>query len=912
MLVGRDDLLNRIDWLVASGRAGAGAALLLRGDPGSGKTALLRAAVAAARESLADIVTVSGVEDERELPYAGLHALLRALAADEVDLVPAHRAALDRALGRDDAGSPAPLVVATAALAVLDARSSRTPLLVAVDDLHWVDAETRDVLGFVCRRIGDNAVAIVMGSRPPMTLAGVETVEVGDLDAAAARELLQREGATDQVARQLVEAVGGNPLALLEILRTLSPAERDGSQHLRAELPLTTAGEAYAALLRGASAEARRAGGIAAVAGDIPPRQLHTVLEREGVPWTGLVGVESLGLVELTDSGIRWRHPLARAAARDALPAEARRAAHRATAEVLAADDGDPATTAWHFVRAASGPDVELAGRIASVADTAAARGAHSAAADAYEAGARLDPDRIRAAGALARSGLERWYAAEAERSRALLTSAAPDLVDDDLSWEVAMTLAQVVGALDSPSAAHASHLAAVDVARAQQRPDRLVHALANAFNSSTHVGQEATDRVVTDIVAAADPRDAVQVVRRDAVQGFADLAVDQAESGRRHLDDAISRIEADGLLDQAPDLLQMTVQAIMWSGQTQRLRPEIARVIAQMTSSGDLRLLPATVRGLAWCDYAAGQWSSAAELADEALDLARIGNRAVDVCDSLSQVATIEGVRGHVEVALDLAEEARTIAAQLGSVGRRADACWADCLALIGVGDTGRLGEAAPRFAEAVRAVGPGLMQPEYFDAPIALVIAGRRTEGSELHAELLTGLGDDQRPEMRVGSMLCRLHLVDDDAELATAALALADGLVGENDYAFGRARLRLAVGAMTRRLGQRTQARRILRAAEQEFEALGAAPWIERTRDELRSSGATLRSAAQPHAGLTASEARVCRAAATGMSTKEIAASLFLSPKTVEFHLGRIFRKLGVRSRAELVSAVARDGL
>lgn len=908
MLVGRDELVTRIDWVVASARAGAGAALLLRGDPGAGKSALLAAARATAAEAGLRVVATAGVDDERELPFAGLHALLRALDGDDVELVPAHRAALDSALGLVDGPRPGTLVVATALLSVLDARSATTPLLVTVDDLHWVDAESRAVLAFAARRIADNAVAVVVATRPPLAMPGIETAEVSDLGTDAALTLLRAEGAADAVAAPLVASVGGNPLALLEVCRTLAPGERDGSRPLPDPLPLTSAGAAYAALLAGAEPEVRRSAGITATAGEIDPRRLHEVLEARGSTWADLAALEPLGLAAVGRDGVRWRHPLARAAARDGLDPEQRRAAHLATAEVLERSDGDPAAIAWHYVRSAGGPDPVLAERISAVAATASARGAHVAAAEAYEAAAALTPDVARAADASACAGIERWHADDGARARELLEHALQQLVDDDLRWEAALTLAQVVGSTDAATAAYDAHLVCVDVAREQRRRDREVRALAAAFNSSTHVGPEATESVVRDIAAAADPGDPVQTARCEAVQGFADLLADRTEPGRAHLDVALDLLESHDLLASSPDLLQLAVQAVMWSGQTERLRAQIGAVVADLAAQGDLRLLPATVRGLAWCDYAGGRWQSAAELADQGLDLARMGDRAADVCESLAQVAAIDGVRGHLGSALVHAEESRTIAGSLGSAWRVAEACWAESLALLGAVDLERLDDAATRFAGSVRTLVPGQLQPEYLDAAVALAVVGRRDEARDLVAFLVAGLDDDQRPENRVQAALAGLHVEPDDAGLASRAAELADSLDGPDEYVFGRGRLRLAAGAMTRRLGSRTEARALLRAAEQDFESLGAVPWLERARDELRASGATLRSAATPDAGLTAAESRVCRAAATGMSTKEIAASLFLSPKTVEFHLGRIFRKLGVRSRAELVSVLA----
>ncbi len=624
MLVGRGELVTRIDWVVASARAGAGAALLLRGVPGAGKSALLAAARETASAAGLRVVAISGAEDERELPYAGLHALLRSLEADAVDLVPAHRAALDSALGRDDGPPPGPLVVATAALAVVDARSAAAPLLVAVDDLHWIDAESRAVIAFVARRITDNAAAVIATARPPLALAGLETADVPDLDTGPSLDLLRAQGATDEVAEQLVGSVGGNPLALLEVCATLTADQREGRRPLPDPLPLTTAGAAYAAQLAAADAQVRTAGGVAATSGEIDARALHEVLERRGSSWSALCGLEALGLATVDLTGVRWRHPLARAAARDALDPVVRRAAHLATAEVLEESGGDAAAIAWHFVRAAAGPDPLLAQRISTVAATASARGAHVAAAEAFAAAAALLPDRTRSAEASARSGIQRWYADDAHRARPVLEQALPDIADDDLRWDAALTLAQVVGAIDAPAAAYDAHRTTVDVARRQGRRDREVRALANSYNSSMHVGPEASGSVVREIVDATDGSDPVQLARRDAVLGFDDLNADRTESGRAHLESAMDRIESDALLAVAPDLLQLTVQAVMWSGRTERLRPQITAVVAQLAAQGDLRLLPSTLRGLAWCDYGSGRWQSAAELADQALDLSR------------------------------------------------------------------------------------------------------------------------------------------------------------------------------------------------------------------------------------------------------------------------------------------------
>ena len=464
-----------------------------------------------------------------------------------------------------------------------------------------------------------------------------------------------------------------------------------------------------------------------------------------------------------------------------------------------------------------------------------------------------------------------------------------------------------MAGATGSPTDTRAAYAAAVAEARAQGRSDREVQALASSFNSTLHLDDPGlVGLLVDDLVAATDPDDPAQAARCHAVQGFAALIADETTSGRDHLEQAMTLIEDHELLVREPDLLQHSVQAVMWSGQPQRMRPAIEATIARLKAAGDTRTLTATARGLAWCDYAGAAWDSAALLADEGLDLARIAGRPGDLCDSLVQVAALEGVRGHTADSVRHAQEAQALARALEDDSREVEALWAEVLAGLSAHDLAGLTVPTDALAARLTAMAHPAKQPEYFDAPLALAVLGRGEDAARLLQVMHDDIGEDVRPESTVGEVLGRAHLGPDSTELAAEAAGLAELLV-DDEYVFGRARLRLVAGAMTRRLGQRVEARALLRGAEADFAHLGATPWLVRSQDELRSSGATLRSAAEPEAALTAAEARVARAAASGMSNKEIAAVLFLSPKTVEFHLGRIFRKLGVRTRTELVRLV-----
>ncbi len=900
VLVGREEALARIAWVVSGARAGRGAALLLRGEPGSGKTALLSAAATDAEGMT--VLRCTGTQDERDLPYAALHALMRPLRPLGAELVPAQRNALELALGDSVAGQPAPLLVGAATLALLDLASSDTAVLVLIDDLQWIDDESRDAIGFAVRRLADDAVGVLIAVRPDAAgIGGVESYDLPALDELEAVQLLAEHAVVRSVTLRLWRVVGGNPLALVELAALLDDDQRRGSAPLPDPVPSTTPAAAYSGLVAALPAPARLAAATAAAAGAVTPVILADALARLGSDYSQLASVEDCGLLHVTRTAVTWRHPLARTAAVQGVSTAERRRIRLAIADALQDAGGDPAAVVWHRVEASSGPDEGLALALDGVASTATARGAHQSAAHAWETAARLGTDP---APRLARAALEAWAADDAESASRLIEESLPALRETELRWSLSFTAGQIAHMTASPQAAWEWFLRAVDEARASGCREREVHALAGAFNPALHLDDPARLAWLAEqIRAAADPDDPVQDARSSAVQGFVHLNAERTEAGRGCLDHALTVIETHRLLAVDPDLLPMTVQAAMWSGRPNRLRAAIDAEVARRRAAGDTRLLAATVRGLAWCDFSVAEWDAAAVRAEDALDLARITGRSADIADALVQVATLEGARGHTADALAHAEEARRLAEALDSPWRTADALWSAVLAAMSASDLEALVAPAEALASLLHAGRVAAAQPEYFDAPLALALLGRRSDAEGLLQVLLARSGDDARPESRAGALLARCAIGPDSAALVEDAGALAHHLDGA-EYVFPRARLQLATGAMSRRLGHRVEARVLLRDAANGFTTLGARPWLDRARDELRASGATLRTRAAPDDTLTASERRVATAAADGMSNKEIAAALFLSGKTVEFHLGRIFRKLGVRNRSELV--------
>jgi len=900
VLVGREEALERIAWVVSSARAGRGSALILRGDPGSGKTALLGAA--ADRAEGMTILRCAGAQSEWELPFAALHALVRPLRSLVPELVPAQRDALDLALGVTTGGTPTPLLVGAATLSLLDLAADAAPLLLVIDDLQWVDVESRDAIGFASRRLEDDAVGVLVGTRPDAPdLTGIEVYDLPALSDDDAARLLGDVGVARSVALRLLDGAGGNPLALVELARSLTTEQRRGAAPLPDPMPATSPAATYSASIASLPLSARIAGAAAAAAGPVQAPVLADVLDRLGGGFADLAAMESSGLLVVTRSGVVWRHPLARVAAAECVDPAERRRIHASIADALRVGDQDSAAAVWHRVRAAAGPDRELAADLDRVAEASAARGAHLAATQAWETAARLDvvPSRR-----LAHAALEAWAADDSETAARLIEEALPGLLDVDLRWSLTYTAGQIAHAVVSPLAAWDWFMRAVDEATAAGSPARAVKSLASAFNPGLHLDDpERLSWLAEQIEEVALCDDPAQVARSHAVQGFVLLNADETEAGRRHLDTALTAIEAHDLLSDDPDLLPMTVQAVMWSGKPQRMRPTIDAAVARLRAVGDTRVLATTVRGLAWCDFSVAEWDAAAVASADALDLARITGRSADIADALVQVATLESARGHTADALAHAAEALALARAADSPWRVADALWCQVFSSLTAGDLDLLVAPAVELAGLLREGRVAAAQPEYFDAPLALALIGRREEAEQLLALLLARAGDDARPESRAGALLARCAIGPDSRERAEEAAALADELDGV-EYAFPRARLRLSGGAMGRRLGHRIEARAQLRSAESDFAALGAVPWLLKAQDELRASGATLRSRAEPADALTASETRVARAAASGMSNKEIAASLFLSGKTVEFHLGRIYRKLGVRGRAELV--------
>ncbi|HWK26130.1 MAG TPA: LuxR family transcriptional regulator [Solirubrobacter sp.] len=837
-LVGRDAELAALAALVARVRAGRGGALRIEGPPGVGKSALLDAVPE-------DLLTlrVTGVESEAALPLAGLEDLAHALGVE----LPA-------------APDPAALTRAVAA-----AVAARAPLVVLVDDLQWMDPATRTAVGYLARRaerleIGVVAVWSLRGEAPE-AWPGVDVLAVAELRRADALALARRGGLAEPVAEALVDAVGGNALALVEAPASLTPAQRAGRALLPEPLPV---GErlqrAYAARVAALDAPVREALLLAAVGA------------RTVAP--ALAAAEDAGLVTL-DGGVAFTHPFVRSAVYHAAAPSARRAARR----VVAATVAEPERS-WQLALAAEGPDEALAARLEAVATGAVSRGDPGSAAAALERAARLSPApeaATRRALAAAQAAL---VAGRPLRARALLDDLLPR--EPGLRADVQLARATAMG-LTGQSREALAILEAEAAALAEVDPARAAALLTQACVVLTGPGP--AERIA-ELAARA------RGLGADVLPGVIEASVLVLMGERSRARELLERYEPvlRGWSPTAPghEVLTFAALARVWLGDHDEAFETLVRLVDGARAVGAVAPLAAPLAVLAMLHRRLGELDRAAEHADEALEIAEAG-AGFGLTMALAAVALVAAQRGD-------ADRCRDAAARMVALGERLELTLTLTFAALALGQLelpeGDAAEHLSRALELTRAYGvrePGFLLI-HADLVEALVRAGRRADAERVLAEL-EGQGAWARAALARGRAL-----LADDASLARCFSAALEAHAPLG-MPFEVARTRLAFGERLRRARRRSAAREELEAARDAFAAMGAAGWAARAQRELDAVAGTSADV------LTARERAVCDLVASGLTNREVAAKLYLSPRTVEHHLRHVYRKLGVRSRTEL---------
>jgi DNA-binding CsgD family transcriptional regulator len=906
MIVGREPERGAIERLVAGARIGAGGSLVLSGEAGIGKTALLEHATS--RLAGMRVLRATGSETDREVPFGGLLQLLRPVLR-RIDGIPGPQAdslAVALALRAGAAGDR--FAVGAATLSLLSRVAEDEPLALVVDDAHLLDGPSADAVVFAARRLLADPVvllaAVRSGEPSAFTAADLPRLDVGGVPLEVARELVAARvpgaGSSDLAVR-LHRAAGGNPLAILELL---ADPERLEAGAPDAPIPVpTTLGRVFAQRADRLSPAARTALLLAAVTGgDLPVTA--RACAAAGVPADALAQAEQAQLVAVADGRIAFRHPLARSAVYGAATPADRRAAHVAAAAALPRHDAE--RRAWHLGEAAIAPDEPTAAALADVGRRAAGRSAHAVAATAYERAARLTPDDAARAGRFTDAGAAAGRAGQVERAMRLLDEGralVPPAAAGRISW-LAGRFATRSGA---PSAARDSLLAAGrDVAAAD--PDLAVALLAEAVHACYYACDSRSA-----LAAAAWLDELLAGPRTPRARALGTMAAGMALvlAGRRggvdRIREAVDQLAAaPGVLDPASRPV-WTWLGTLWLRESGAGRRLVADAVDELRALTAADTLPALLFHVARDDATTNRWAAAEVAYDEGVRLARETGQTTDLAACLAGLAWLEARQGKASSCRAHASEAMRLAESRGVV---VAGVWARfALAELDLAE-GRTDDARSGLrllhAELDRT---GLEDPDVSPAPelvevlLRLGLSGEAGDVAASYRARAAGKGQPWALARagRVAGMLC----ADDEVD---ARFAGALELHARTPDLFETARTRLAYGERLRRAKRRADARPHLRAALEAFELLGAVPWADTAARELRATGETARRrAGGDAAALTPQERQIAVMLAEGRTTRQAAAALFLSPKTVEYHLRHVYLKLGIASRAELAGAL-----
>ena len=911
-LVGRVPECARIDRLLADARMGSSAVLVLAGEPGIGKTALLAHAEAGARAAGMVGLAARGVASEAHVPFGGLLELLRPALGALERLPQPQAAALRGALAIGPSHAADRFAVGAATLGLLAAHAEDAGLLVVIDDAQWLDEPSLSALLFAARRLVVDPIAVLVATRPgeagDLDDAGLPRLGLAGVDAAAAQAIIARHapGRTDEAtAARILSLAGGNPLALVELA---AAGAVPGVASADAPPPVQTSLErAYARRIGALAPDARYALMLAAAddRGELPV--IDAAAAALGLRLGALEVGERTGLVVVEGGRIEFRHPLARAAAYRACPPGERRAAHRALAGALE-HPSQADRRAGHLAAAALGPDEEAAAALESAARRARERSAYEVAAGAAERAARLTPAGEARARRLFLAAESSWLGGRAERAvraleEALALTSAPALRAEvqRLRGGIAMRAGSVVEA----------HVILVEGAEEIEDTDPAVALLmyAEAAESCAYAGRpEAMLRAARGAWGLLAPGAAArEEFSANLALGTALVLNGRGAEGAPHMRRAVAVLEGSDALSRDPRLLTDAALGPLWLREAATGRGLVDRAVESARAQSALGELPFALV-LAARDAATGdRWALGDALYDEAVRLAREAGQTLALCGALAGVACLDARRGREEACRRHAGEALAIAEGRDLALLR---MWAlEALADLELGLGRPAAAIAPLGERRALLARLGIRDPdvspmpELVEAHVRLGAQGDPPEGLEEFLRLAEAKG---QPWILARAGRCRALLAGDD-EMATAFTAALEQHAHTPDR-FDEARTRLCFGERLRRGRRRAVAREELRAAFDAFTGLGAAPWAERTRAELAATGETARRRDASTADrLTPQELQIAMTLAEGHTTREAAAKFFLSPKTVEYHLRNAYRKLGVRSRDALAEAL-----
>ena len=902
VLVGRDREREAIERALDSGRSGTSATLALVGEAGIGKTVLLDHAAQCATGMR--VLRARGIESEAQIPFAALLELLRPALA-MLGAIPEPQAiALEGALALRRGPAQERFAVGAATLSLLAAYAEEEPVAVLVDDAHWLDGSSAQALLFAFRRLVADPIAVLIAVREgdPSLLDGADlpTMRVAGLTSGEAATLLH--GLTPAAAERLHGATAGNPLALIELA--------DEAQDLAlapAGAPLLVSARISGAFLRRVDElddAARRALVLAATSDSGDLSMLERAANRLEIDLAALAVAEAAGLVTLKPGSVEFRHPLARSAIYAAAPIEERRAAHRALAGAL--PDRDVDRRAWHLAATAVGTDDAASAALEQAGVRSRDRSSYVTAAGAFERAARLAAISERRARLLLDAAEAAWHAGLAERAAALLEDARAQTADtatgvaiDHLSGHITIRRGPVMRGYEI-----------LTTAAARADPERAVAMLAEAATACFAAGKPADMLSAAERAHAALSEDASVRSRfmAETALGMARILGGDAAAGAEAIHRAVALADGTPELKDDLELLPWLTLGPIFLRKADVGRSALAQALETARERAALGGLPFVLFLLARDHATSDRWAVAEAIYEEAIGMARETDQRTDLGFGLSGLAWLQARRGREEETRALAGEAIRLSAEIGT---RLYEVWA-AAALgeleLGLGNAAR---AAAHFEDQRRLLRElGITDVDLSPAAElvdAYVRLGRTGDAEVVAAQFMNAAEAKGQPwslarALRSGGLVAG---DGDYVEQFERALRLhAYTLDG-----FETARTRLAYGQRLRRARGRVLAREQLRAAVEAFERLDAQPWAEQARTELAASGETLRRRDPSTIDeLTPQELQIALLLAGGKTTRETAATLFLSPKTIEYHLRHVYLKLDIHSREELAESLA----
>jgi DNA-binding CsgD family transcriptional regulator len=916
VLAGRAPEQAGLEARIAAAGNGRGSALIITGEPGIGKSALVDDACE--RANGLRRLAVCGVESESELGFAVLADLTRGLLDHLEELPEGQAAALSGALGLGPAGALDRLAVYGATLGLLAAASEREPLLISVDDAHWVDSATIEALMFCARRIDADAIAIFLIARSETPIAeratGIERLELDGLDALAVGELLHAStgaSVSPSVAGQLARATAGNPLAVLESSALLSAAQLTGTAIVEEPLaPGSSIERMFWRRLAALPERCQRALSVVAASDSGATQELLVALGTLELSVEDLEPAERGGVITISGERLVFRHPLMRSVAYHAAPAPDRRGAHRAMASTL---EGPEASNrrAWHLAAAAVGPEEETAELLEQAAARMRHRAGYAAAGHAQERAARLTPDAEQRSRRLLTAAQDAHLAGRADSARALLQEALEATGDECLRSDIERSRGAIEIWGGNVRTAHQLLVDAADRVEPHD-PARAAGLLVDATISCNLAGEiESGIAIARRALSLARGLGGETEMLAEALLGITLIFDGDAASGYAMMDRALataSQLPPSVFTQLA---FQSTGAASVWVEEYERARELFDGLITALRSAGAVAPLAHLLASRADLDFRTGRWPAAHAGALEALDIGRETGQTSGSGLSCVTLARIEAAQGRELQAREHVAEALELTALSGVDLIRTYAAAALGLLELGLGHPDLAREhlaSASKFASENGMAEPGIVhwRVDWVEANIR---SGEATAAERALAELEAEAERSGRTHALAGAARCRGLLAGDEAFGAHFEEAFA--WHERTPTPFQRARTELCLGERLRRSGQRKQARVHLTRAGEVFEALGASPWQRLADRELQASGASARCRQPDSAGeLTARELQVAIVIAEGASNREAGAALFLSPKTIEFHLSHIYRKLNIRSRSELTRWISKN--